>query len=184
MQATHRNETHTIIVRDSHLHEAIDRREDVTVGRDMVHEIQQARHHFVCKVAFRNRICLQSCRVCVCVCVCVRVCVCLYARACVRVSAWSSSLLVSASVHQWWCTGSQVTQSCISCPFIYTRGPLGRPCGQPPFVSIHLCVPAFVCASTQARLRCPHELRQDPHALRGRHAQTAAGTPEARQAYE
>ena len=98
-----------------------------------------------------------ACRAAVCVCVCVCVCVfacayvCVYARACVRVSAWSSSLLVSASVHQWWCTGSQVTQSCISCPFIYTRGPraLGRPCGQPPFVSIFVCQRLSVQAPRQ-----------------------------------
>ena len=184
MQATHRNETHTIIVRDSHLHEAIDRREDVTVGRDMVHEIQQARHHFVCKVAFRNRICLQSCRVCVCVCVCLRarmcVCVCARVRACVCVVIKSASQCIRASVVVHWFSSDTIMH--FMSLHLHTRA-AGAPL-RATSIRVHLCVPAFVCASTQARLRCPHELRQDPHALRGRHAQTAAGTPEARQAYE
>ena len=106
MQATHHDKTHTIMVRDSHLHEAIDRREDVTVGRNVVHEIQQARHHFVRKVAFRNRICLQSCRVRVCVCVCLRarmcMSVCARVRACVCVVIKSASQCIRASVVVHW----------------------------------------------------------------------------------
>ena len=127
-------------------------------GRDSWQEcgarIQQARHHFVRKVAFRNRICLQSCRVCVCVCVCVRVCVCLYARACVCVCVVikSASQCIRASVV---CTGSQVTQSCFMSLHLHKRAARARAYGQPPFVSIFVCQRLSVQA--QARLRCPHD---------------------------